>query len=198
MGNVKGLWMQINWNGTVMLYFRQRALWVIAIAVLVVLVACKQAGSGTSSVVVIDIAALSEGHSVETQWNGLPVIVYHRTATDIANLSALDGKVFSQDDKSKKLGKLRSQRPEFFVANMVSPYSSCKTKFVPIDTNPVVPSGKLWLGGFICPCDEIPYDLAGRSIKPGRYNLSGWSRPTAYLEIPLYHFEGTNLIVGKN
>lgn len=170
--------------------------WLAIISLLIYAAGCNStASTKDKGNVTVELANLEPGHWVEADWNRLPVIIYHRTERDIANLKTLQDVVF-ENNKEEALGPLRSKNPNYFVAIMVSPHSACKVRLVPIGEKQLS-EGKVWLGGFICPCREIPYDLAGRTIKPGQYNSSGWSAPTPYLKLPPYYFEGTKIVIGN-
>jgi Rieske Fe-S protein len=139
--------------------------------------------------VAIDVSELHEGQYVRAEWNNVPIVVYRQTAQDLLNLNALSEHVFVEAGAGDL--SLRSQREGFFVGVMVSPYSRCVVLYAPPKED------GSWLGGFNCPCRNIPYDLAGRTIRPGQYSPSGWAEPSAYLEIPPHHFEGDTLVIGE-
>lgn len=171
--------------------------WSAVIGLLIHASGCNSTVSTKNVVSVsIELADLQPGHWIEADWNRVPVIIYHRTERDIANLKALHNEVFPEDNKEVVLDSLRSKNLNYFVSVMVSPYSACKVHLIPMGEK-LLRDEKVWLGGFVCPCRDIPYDLAGRAIKPGRYNPSGWSKPTPYLKVPPYYLEGTKIVIGK-
>jgi ubiquinol-cytochrome c reductase iron-sulfur subunit len=172
---------------------------ITVMSILVLVSACARGGSDHAPpTVAVNTNELAEGHSLEVQWDGQPIVVYRRTPKDIENLHVLDQEVIPQRAESPTLGRLRSKRAGIFVAIMVSPYSSCKVTFRPSGAPLSGVPNKEWLGGFVCPCTDIPYDLAGRTIKPGRFSPSDWSRPTEYLRVPPHHYEGTQLVIGHD
>jgi len=147
----------------------------------------------------IDISQLKAGESKQVFWGDLPVLVYHRTQTDIARLediSALadpsnnnSGKAIASNHYSSTSGvksqlytagalelnaeKLRSINPNIFVAIGMSPHSGCM-----LNIEPNNPKGQI----FNDPCSSTYFDAAGRIFSgtvrknftpdsPAKYNL---------------------------
>lgn len=148
----------------------------------------------------VRISELQPGQYFEFKWDRRPVIVYRRTEEDLKALMLLTNEVFPSTKDSVHISPTyRSKDPNYFVAIFVSPYSECTLKFVPKNDQRFVRTGKKWLGGFLDICREIPYDLAGRPIKPGIYSPNNYSEPTAALDIPPYTIiPGERVLIGKS
>lgn len=129
----------------------------------------------------VEIANLPEGRLKTVEWQGKPVWVLHRRASDIRALEAANAAL--ADPASERSlqppatrNALRSLRPEFFVAIGLCTHQGC------------VPA----MNGdhFLCPCHSSKYDLAGRVFKAGP--------APANLVIPAHRFDGERLVIGED
>jgi ubiquinol-cytochrome c reductase iron-sulfur subunit len=132
----------------------------------------------------IDISHLGINESMQVEWFGRRVIIYHRATEVLANLNeSTDGVL--QDPHSKQSRQpgfarnpFRSIRPEYLVI-----YSNCTHLGCDIAVNRDVQQSLI---GFQCPCHQSNYDHSGRvlSDQPAPYNL----------EVPDYTFESGGTI----
>jgi ubiquinol-cytochrome c reductase iron-sulfur subunit len=129
----------------------------------------------------VELAGLPEGKLRTVEWQGKPVWVLRRSASELASL-ALHEDVLTDPDSLQSLqppacrNRHRSLRPEIFVAIGLCTHQGC---------TPALLGGD----GFLCPCHTSRYDLAGRVFKVGP--------ATANLVIPAYRFDAENrLLIG--
>lgn len=112
----------------------------------------------------VNLAEIAEGEFKVVLWQGKPVFVRHRSASEIAQAR--------KENTSKELldpedDENRVKKPEWLVAMAVCTHLGC----VPMDGGD--------FGGFLCPCHGSQFDVAGRLRKgPAAKNL----------EIPPYEF----------
>jgi ubiquinol-cytochrome c reductase iron-sulfur subunit len=124
----------------------------------------------------VDLEKLPEGKLLTVEWQGKPVWVLRRSATQIARL-ALNENELSDPESAFSLqpnacrNRHRSLRPEFFVAIGLCTHQGCTPALLADE-------------GFLCPCHTSKYDLAGRVFKVGPATLN--------LVIPAYRFNGEN------
>ena len=113
--------------------------------------------------------------------DGWPIVVVCRSPQDIERLDNLNDKVLDPEAGNKPGRWLRSARDDVFVVIGVSPYSRCTVKIVPEGSLSYAPD---WPGGFIDPCRDAAWDMAGRQIKAP----SGYSKFVGNLTVPKYSF----------
>lgn len=122
----------------------------------------------------VSLAAIPEGKNVVVKWQGKPVFIRHRTASEIqeANEVPLSALKDPQTDAD------RTKDPQWLIMLGICTHLGCV---------PIGESGDF--GGWFCPCHGSHYDISGR-IRKGPAPLN--------LEIPTYEFqEGEQkLIVG--
>jgi ubiquinol-cytochrome c reductase iron-sulfur subunit len=111
----------------------------------------------------VDLSQIPQGQSITLQWRGKPIFVRHRTAKEIAEAKADDGK--SMPDPAmdvNRVGKLNSAPQE----NWIIVQGSCTH----LGCIPVKNAGDY--EGWYCPCHGSHYDTAGRIRKgPAPKNL---------------------------
>lgn len=112
-----------------------------------------------------DISKLEAGQKVNIEWQGKPVWVLSRTATQLANLKTLDATLVdphSEVDQQPEYcrNEYRSIKPELLVAVGICTHLGCSPTFRP-DIAPA-DLGPKWVGGFYCPCHGSKFDLADR------------------------------------
>lgn len=142
----------------------------------------------------IDISKMEDGQLLTVNWRGKPVWVLKRTPEMLATLDKVEPMLRDPNsDHSVQppycKNKVRSIKPEFFVAIGVCTHLGCAPLFKPEPKDPDL--GAEWLGGFFCPCHGSRFDLAGRVFKsvPAPTNL----------EIPPHHYRSEiNIRVGED
>lgn len=120
----------------------------------------------------VELATIPEGKNVVVKWQGKPVFIRHRTASEIQEANKVDVSQL----KDPQLDSDRVQNPEWLVMLGICTHLGCV---------PIGESGDF--GGWFCPCHGSHYDISGR-IRKGPAPLN--------LEIPAYQFDGEKLIVG--
>ena len=133
----------------------------------------------------VDISNLAPGEQKTLEWQGKPVWVLHRTRAQIEGIAKSDELVVdpgveqAQQPSSLKGNKLRSEKPEFFIAVGVCTHLGC---------SPVYQQDQ---DRFYCPCHGSKFDLAGRVYK-------GVPAPTN-LVVPKYtYLSDTKLLIGTD
>jgi len=129
----------------------------------------------------VDIANLPEGKLKTVEWQGKPVWILRRRATEIsalqaANVALADPQSAQSLQPPATRNTLRSLRPDIFVAIGLCTHQGCTPA----------------LNGdhFLCPCHTSKYDLAGRVFKVGPAQ--------ANLVIPAHRFDGERLVIGED
>jgi len=106
-----------------------------------------------------DISRLAPGEMLTVEWQGKPVYVLRRTEQAIASIAKADSLVVDpnveqpQQPKALNGNKLRSEKPEIFVAVGVCTHLGCSPLYQPDQER------------FYCPCHGSKFDLAGRVYK---------------------------------
>lgn len=129
----------------------------------------------------VNIANLPEGKLKTVEWQGKPVWILRRRATEIsalqaANVALADPQSAQSLQPPATRNTLRSLRPDIFVAIGLCTHQGCTPA----------------LNGdhFLCPCHTSKYDLAGRVFKVGP--------ALANLVIPAHRFDGERLVIGED
>lgn len=128
----------------------------------------------------VDISDLLPGQMKTVEWRGKPVWIINRTTEQLASLRKTDDLV--SDPKSEKLmqpeycqnWKTRSIKPDILVAVGICTHLGGARR--PKSLKPGSAESGIsadWPGGFICPCHDPTFDLAGRvyKSKPAPDNL---------------------------
>jgi ubiquinol-cytochrome c reductase iron-sulfur subunit len=143
----------------------------------------------------VDISKIGAGQQVTVRWRGQPVLIVHRTPSELKRLQAArdtallrdpDSSVYQQPDYANNWH--RSIKPEYLVVVGICTHLGCIPLFRP---DPGGSLGKGWPGGYFCPCHGSRYDLSGRVFKhvPAPYNLP----------VPPYHFTSASVVrIGEN
>jgi ubiquinol-cytochrome c reductase iron-sulfur subunit len=124
----------------------------------------KNPSSDTSGVVVA-LWELKPGEITEVDWLGRPVWIYRRTPADLSTLRKLREQLRDPDSQSSEQpvearNPLRSLREEYFVFVPLETSRNCQVHYVGSDE---FGTGEQdWYGGFVEPCHEARFDLAGR------------------------------------
>ena len=123
----------------------------------------------------VDISSLQEGQMITVPWQGKPVFILRRTASQIQ--SAKEGDLADLPDSEKDAS--RAQRPEILVLIAICTHLGCVPQ----------PIGTGNFGGFLCPCHGSHYDTSGR-IRQGPAPKN--------LPVPHYTYKnGNTLVIGK-
>jgi ubiquinol-cytochrome c reductase iron-sulfur subunit len=111
----------------------------------------------------IDLSQIAEGQSITLKWRGAPIFVRHRTAKEIDESRADDGK--SMPDPKKD-----AERTGSFGGKGQSQWIVVQGSCTHLGCVPVKNSGDY--NGWYCPCHGSHYDNAGRIRKgPAPKNL---------------------------
>ena len=113
-----------------------------------------------------DLAPIPLGEAHTIAWQGKPVFIVHRKPEVVAAMQASSGGKDPEPDQK------RVQKPEWLVVVGVCTHLGC----VPSRTEE----------GWLCPCHGSVYDNSGRIMH---------GPAPANLEVPLYHFVGTDKII---
>ena len=117
--------------------------------------------------VIIDISKIPEGEVKRVKWNGLPVIVLHRTKAQIEQISELenyrqnDRLITSIQDPTGLIAEYRSIKPQYFVVyGWTGNAIQCGSNYTPsLDPYPSIN------GGFLEMCRGAWHDVTGRLLK---------------------------------
>ncbi len=139
----------------------------------------------------VQIGSMQPGEVRQVLWEGRPVLVYHRTADDIAALNQANPDLLdaeSADSRQPAWAKnaLRSKLPEYFVSIGVGTDFSCPVGLLVASDEAFM--SQPWMGGFVDECRGARYDLAGR-VYQGQYADEN-------LIVPDYRIDGDVLVLG--
>lgn len=137
-----------------------------------------------------DISGLGLGELKVLKWQGKPVWVLRRTPEMLAEIKASEENVKDPNSEHSiqpdyATNSLRALKDEFLVVVGICTHLGCSPKHVSKGANNA-PS-EAWQGGFVCPCHNSFFDLAGRVYKgmPAQLNLT----------VPPYYFISSSIIV---
>lgn len=120
----------------------------------------------------VNINGIREGQNIKVKWQGKPVFIRRRSASEIQRLRAVD--VSALRDPEEDMARVK--KAEWLVVLGVCTHLGC----VPIERN--AEQG----GGWVCPCHGSYYDNSGRILRgPAPHNL----------QVPDYYFASDNVIV---
>lgn len=140
----------------------------------------------------VDLSDMPGGEARMLDWEGRPVLVYHRLKSEIEALHQQDQRLLDAASKRSKQppaaeGPLRSVSPDWFVSIGLGTDLGCSLSLLPV--NEALFQKKPWQGGFIDSCRKARYDLAGRVYRSQYADRN--------LVVPAYHWSGTTLILGR-
>lgn len=149
--------------------------------------------SSPRDVIEVDLAGIGEGEWRTVRWRGMPVVVRHRSAREIAAAQDVaiedlrDGlaRVAGQPSKLSALDANRTKpgQPQWLVVTAMCPRSGCLVEARRPGEG--LDSGLAWF----CPCDACQFDTSGRVRK-------GLSLEN--LAVPPYRFLGrTRIEIGE-
>lgn len=143
----------------------------------------------------IDISKIGAGEQITVRWRGQPVLIVHRTPSELKRLQASRDTAHLRDPDSNVRQQPvyadnwhRSIKPEYLVIVGICTHLGCIPLFRP---DPGGSLGAGWPGGYFCPCHGSRYDLSGRVFKnvPAPYNLP----------VPPYRFLSDTVVrIGEN
>ncbi len=145
----------------------------------------------------VDISKLKVGQQITVIWQRKPVWILNRTQENLDDLkldslreqlSDPDSLVTSQQPDYAN-DSARSIREKYLVVVGLCTHLGCIPTYRP-DRSPD-DLGKLWVGGYYCPCHGSKYDLSGRVFKhmPAPINLL----------VPKYHYlSDTEILIGED
>jgi len=124
----------------------------------------------------VDISKLEMGQMITVSWRSRPILIVHRSKTQLELLPALNNSLRDPDSQSAQQlpqyrNIYRSLKPPYLVVVGICTHLGCIPTFRP----DVAPEdlGPEWKGGFFCPCHGSRYDLSGRVYNgsPAPFNL---------------------------
>lgn len=124
-----------------------------------------------------DFSKLEAGQMLRVKWRGKPVWIVRRTKEMLGYLTELEDQLRDPNSEQSEQpesckNKVRSIKPELFVALGVCSHLGCSPSYRP----EVAPAdlGASWKGGFFCPCHGSRFDIAGRVYQgvPAPLNLA--------------------------
>jgi len=125
----------------------------------------------------VTIDKLKPGERLSAEWRGKPIWIVRRTQEMLDTLDQVAGQL--RDPASENADQqpdyarnpYRSVKPELLIMVGICTHLGCSPKFVPeMQPQPFDPE---WKGGFVCPCHNSRFDLAGRVFQgvPAPSNL---------------------------
>jgi len=139
----------------------------------------------------VSLAEQPAGSMQLYNWNGRPILVLHRTQTQIDSLSLHESEL--QDAVSRRsrqpefaLNRQRSRDGRWFVAIAAGTDLSCAIEYLPPSTEAF--RDQPWPGGMADACRGARYDTAGR-VYAGQHARKN-------LTIPHYTIDGDELVLG--
>ncbi len=129
--------------------------------------------------VVVTLWELKPGEFAQSEWLGRPVWIYRRTPSDLRTLPGIkeqlrDPKSQESEQPAAARNPFRSLRQDYFVFIPLETSRNCQVHYVGADEFGT--KGGHWYGGFVEPCHQARFDLAGRAYKnfgiPEQRNLS--------------------------
>ncbi|NVJ98576.1 MAG: ubiquinol-cytochrome c reductase iron-sulfur subunit [Alphaproteobacteria bacterium] len=128
----------------------------------------------------VDLSAIGEGEAVKVMWQGKPIFIRHRTATEIEEARSVN--VAELVDKQTDAERVTEGQEKWLVVTGICTHLGC----VPVGTSDGEDKGEF--GGWFCPCHGSHYDTSGRIRKgPAPKNLP----------VPVYTFlSDTTLQIG--
>jgi ubiquinol-cytochrome c reductase iron-sulfur subunit len=128
----------------------------------------------------VELAPVVEGQGITIVWQGKPIFVRHRTATEIKE--AQDVPLGQLIEPQTDAARVKAGHDQWIVLIGICTHLGC----VPLGNKPSDPRGE-W-GGWFCPCHGSQYDTSGR-VRHGP--------APANLALPPYAFESdTKIKVG--
>ena len=103
----------------------------------------------------VDLSAIEVGQQIKVMWQGKPVFVRHRTASEISAAQRDDfANLKDPQDDAERLMQENGQpgRPEWLILQASCTHLGCVPTFV---------EGSAY-GGWFCPCHGSDYDTSGR------------------------------------
>ena len=147
---------------------------------------------------IVDVSQLKPGEFVKVEVGGsqAPVMILRRSEDQLSALQRFEGNLADPTSKESRQpdfarNRFRSMDPEFLVVNLECTHLGCIVNCYP-DGHPYVKHlGEDWRGGFICPCHDAKFDLAGRVYE-------GMPAPLNMVVPPHKFLSGTEILVGHN
>ncbi len=112
----------------------------------------------------VDLSSIGEGEAIIVKWQGKPIFIRHRTATEIAEARAVT--MDQLIDKETDEERIHAGHEQWLIMIGICTHLGC----VPLGTKDGDEKGEY--GGWFCPCHGSHYDTAGRIRKgPAPRNL---------------------------
>jgi ubiquinol-cytochrome c reductase iron-sulfur subunit len=137
----------------------------------------------------IDVSKLSIGEGIKILWRGMPMWIVRRSAEAVAQLDSLRDALKDPDSKESAQpeyahNNMRARSAEVLVLSAVCTHLGC------IPALKSAGEGNIdarMAGGFVCPCHDSKFDLAGRVMKGSPASIN--------LPVPAHYFETENILV---
>jgi ubiquinol-cytochrome c reductase iron-sulfur subunit len=123
------------------------------------------------SAVDVDLTPIAEGQGITLLWQGKPIFVRHRTATEIKE--AEDVQMSQLIEPQPDSQRVKPGHAQWIVLIGICTHLGC----VPLGNKPTDPRGD-W-GGWFCPCHGSQYDTSGR-VRHGPAPLNLFLPPYAF------------------
>ena len=128
----------------------------------------------------VDLTPVIEGQGITIVWQGKPIFVRHRTASEIKEAQGV--KLSDLIEPQTDAARIKAGHDQWIVLIGICTHLGC----VPLGNKPADPRGEY--GGWFCPCHGSQYDTSGR-VRHGP--------APANLGLPPYAFESdTKIKVG--
>lgn len=111
----------------------------------------------------VDLASVTQGHTITVTWRGKPIFIRHRTIGETAAARSVSLSELPDPQKDED----RVQNPEWLVLIGVCTHLGC----VPLGQKLTDQRGEY--NGWFCPCHGSHYDTSGRIRRgPAPFNLA--------------------------
>ncbi|MBE1236976.1 ubiquinol-cytochrome c reductase iron-sulfur subunit [Phaeovibrio sulfidiphilus] len=113
----------------------------------------------------VDISAIEEGQAITVMWQGKPVFIRHRTASDIEE--AENTPLSQLKDPQTDAERVKPGHEQWLIVVGICTHLGC----IPLGQKPGDPKGDF--NGWFCPCHGSHYDTSARARKgPAPRNLA--------------------------
>ncbi len=147
---------------------------------------------------IVNVAELKPGefHKVVVGERQVSVMLLRRTESQLRDLERFEGEVAdptSQESQQPNFARnrFRSDDPELLVVDLQCTHLGCEVNYYPADHPMMSHRGESWHGGFICPCHDATFDLAGRVHK-------GMPAPTNLVVPPHRFLSDGEVLIARN
>jgi ubiquinol-cytochrome c reductase iron-sulfur subunit len=141
----------------------------------------------------VDLSKLEVAQMITVQWRLRPVLILHRSSSQLKRLSTQDAKLKDpRSDAPQQLPRYknpyRSLKPPYLVLVGICTHLGCVPFYRPQSEDEDL--GRNWEGGFYCACHGSRYDLSGRV-------MNGSPAPLNLPVPPYYYLSDTVVRIGE-